>query len=390
MSKRSREKKENKEEMDVIFVKEKIQTIHDVVTSNSSRPTKRVKRTGWTCERCTFRNDSDMMTRCTMCDTPRRNKEIEKRNQTCLVSVDWPCEMCTFVNDHDATQCRICLRPRPPMTPVEPTPYTFENGGGPVVMSWNIAMGESSYSCPAEWSKKRQFEALTNVVRRHNPDILALQEVPNEEWIRPWKQKLGYVSTTVTASHCGLVMLLIRRPLSRSVISKVSIGPAVVVTLRCAGTFDLCISSMHLFPSKSNAFRRREQLKSIVSWCKSQTTSSRRTYWILCGDTNMRKSEETAVENLASCQETKTPGLLDAWKSIGSLKDTRFTWDSHRNKFHQECFSFTCRFDRIYTHRSDGQLLRPNSFSLVGNTLASSSSGHYLSDHFGLLASFSF
>jgi endonuclease/exonuclease/phosphatase family metal-dependent hydrolase len=95
------------------------------------------------------------------------------------------------------------------------------------------------------------------------------------------------------------------------------------------------------------------------------------------GDTNMRASEESAIEKLGG-------NLSDAWKENGSEKGTKFTWDSRANPWNEAGFPFTCRFDRVFTRG-----LQTRSLALIANTpVPNSAADHYLSDHFGLVADF--
>lgn len=95
----------------------------------------------------------------------------------------------------------------------------------------------------------------------------------------------------------------------------------------------------------------------------------------------MRQDEDKNVENL---------GFRDAWKETGMDISQKFTWDSvdRTNKGGSyNCYQFNCRFDRVYFKQDTNNTLSVKHFSLIGNKPLTNNK-HYLSDHFGMLATF--
>ncbi|KXZ52837.1 hypothetical protein GPECTOR_8g220 [Gonium pectorale] len=93
---------------------------------------------------------------------------------------------------------------------------------------------------------------------------------------------------------------------------------------------------------------------------------------LLAGDTNMRDQEDSVPGEL---------GLRDAWLEAGSPPGARWTWDTHVNRYYQNGHRYTARYDRILYRGCTVTEL-----AVAGNTPASREPGHFLSDHFALIA----
>lgn len=328
-----------------------------------------------------------------------RNKKAMKTSKT---AEGWACVMCTFINPENVVECEICQNSRPlnaELTPEEPGRPQRDDIRQLKILTWNIAMENSSHLAPASWNSTKQRAAIVDVISESEPDIIALQEIsPSGTLADMLTKKLDFVETSTAKSHCGIVKLLVAKKNLRSRIENVtSIGPAVVVKLRASAERVVFVASMHLSPFRTNYLLRKSEIENVVSWCRAQaqkestslsSSSSPVLYCgLLCGDTNMRKVEENLIEKIAY-DAAKRVTLHDAWKTVGMPRDSKFTWDSYANKFNAECFSFRCRFDRIYTFEERG-ILRPKEFDLVGNVPVANSGGRqYLSDHYGILATF--
>lgn len=105
---------------------------------------------------------------------------------------------------------------------------------------------------------------------------------------------------------------------------------------------------------------------------------------IFGGDLNLRDHEVIKV-NLS-------PTLVDVWNACGKPENHRYTWDTSENNNLGANFTARLRFDRLYLHTPvpsagiSNAILQPCSFQLVGKERLPS--GHFASDHWGILAEF--
>ena len=133
-----------------------------------------------------------------------------------------------------------------------------------------------------------------------------------------------------------------------------------------AFTFVAC----HLFPYKNNIATRLGQLEDILSQVDKDQPL------IIAGDMNMRESETERV--------LSTFSLEDAFLLKGT-KETKFTWDSKINKYHEKSHEFAARFDRVLVRG-----LEVSEFALIANRPSSEIKNHFLSDHYGISAELDF
>lgn len=61
----------------------------------------------------------------------------------------------------------------------------------------------------------------------------------------------------------------------------------------------------------------------------------------------------------------------------------RHPWNTIVNRYWGDSECYTARYDRMLTHRA-----ACTSFRIIGNTPATENPAHFLSDHFGILATF--
>ena len=90
----------------------------------------------------------------------------------------------------------------------------------------------------------------------------------------------------------------------------------------------------------------------------------------------MRNAEEANVASL---------GFRDAFIDLGRPEECRFTWESTRNHYHDKGYPFTCRYDRILSHKL------PTTAATMMHLLANdplTNDRHFLSDHYALYAEF--
>ncbi|XP_059140543.1 tyrosyl-DNA phosphodiesterase 2-like [Physella acuta] len=83
------------------------------------------------------------------------------------------------------------------------------------------------------------------------------------------------------------------------------------------------------------------------------------------------------------------PGVLDLWEVTGRRPETRFTWDLtiNDNMQYPEGNQPRKRFDRMYIRHSSTPAVEPLNFRFIGTDRLPSCQ-RFISDHWGLLASF--
>ena len=246
------------------------------------------------------------------------------------------------------------------------------------LLSYNISLAIPSYSAPSSWREDDFFEqrqALQKLLLAQNVDIIALQEVPQPKWPLLIFPITSYVPIGSAQSHSGYTSLLVRPSVAKNISQVYQIGPCILAVLDdLDGT--LAIASCHLAPSSNNDTLRKELLQTIIRFCEENHIDR----WLLLGDMNMRQRENPIIEALP-----KNSSLCDAWKICGNTSN-RWTWDSKRNHYHPPPRNTFCaRFDRIYSWPNSW---KPKSFARFGDK-ALLSSKHFLSDHFGIRATYS-
>lgn len=252
------------------------------------------------------------------------------------------------------------------------------------ILTFNVAEFQPHSQAPVGFNPRREF---LKELKKHRPDVLALQELPDGAPSFP-----GYDCLGTARSHCGFVGLFVRDGfmedaggVMRTIPSKelmpsemMAAEPPFVlasIILNC-GKY-LVIGSCHLEPFKQGASIRYAQLEAV---------RNESAYMVLAGDMNMRKDEDRPAEDM---------GWEDAWKKGGGKATEQFTWDSKVNLYHRDGFGFNCRFDRIYLRSID----KVESFRLIANDPLDNDDGasmaktttpfgnrFYLSDHFGIVS----
>lgn len=150
---------------------------------------------------------------------------------------------------------------------------------------------------------------------RHRPNVIALQESPYRSWGSDLFETFYSVGTQ--RSHCGYVDLLLHKDLAdyhriefdRSL-------PSVAASITLPNNAKVAVSSSHLAPFKEGFPHRAFQCNTLMSSLTQECDNC-----ILLGDFNMRAAEDLYIENLCG-------GWIDSWKSCGSDKSSKFTWNS--------------------------------------------------------------
>jgi endonuclease/exonuclease/phosphatase family metal-dependent hydrolase len=234
-------------------------------------------------------------------------------------------------------------------------------------------------------------------LKLHKPDILALQELPDDD--QECSTISGYQCVGTTDNHCGLVGLFIRNAfLQETQTSFTRVWPPAVSTndvdmmagdtvpavlaciaLRNNGQGEdvaLVVGSCHLEPFKEGKKVRAAQLQAIAKVATTTPTTTTQvtidrnnnnnvpvtTRMILAGDMNMRQAEDAAVEKLLGKDDNNWTDA--SWKQAGSSRQQAYTWDSRINHYHGlDVFQFHCRFDRVYLYNVQSV----QSFQLMAN-----------------------
>jgi endonuclease/exonuclease/phosphatase family metal-dependent hydrolase len=314
------------------------------------------------------------------------------------------------------------------------------------LVSMNVAEFIPAAVAPSTWDDLQSAQALRSELLQSDPDIIALQEVPDghgellEQLFGDGGGTTngGYTMVGSSPAHAGNVALLVRTFLFQSVVrvpvvyDKGSALPVVMAQIHMKDHSSengghhhimVVVASCHLAPFESGSDQRRRQVKIILEAAAAavgaETTEmtdattgpakgQQPLLVVLAGDTNMRDEEDNTMEH----DEFQ---LLDAWKLAGSDPATRYSWDTvdhaihgDGNYFNQYYGSRTRqyqrRYDRIYlssqpdeqensSHdqqqpsHNDGKVITtvPN-FQLIANQPLLGSTNHFLSDHFGISA----
>ena len=235
------------------------------------------------------------------------------------------------------------------------------------ILSWNISNAHPSFSAPDKLQRSQDAPRLIREeCLRYTPDIIALQECPYPSFGSD--EFTNYVSVGTRQSHCGFVDLLIRNELQN--VQPITLPkhlPSVATTIALPNETKITVSSSHLAPFKEGADQRLMQCMTLLDCMYTESPNC-----ILLGDMNMRVAEDVNIENA---------GLIDAWKSAGANSDSKFSWNTFTNKYHEGCYQYRARYDRCYIR---GDVFSVREFGLIGNHPVENRSGDYLSDHFGL------
>ena len=274
------------------------------------------------------------------------------------------------------------------------------------VVSMNICMTRFSDMAPSSWTLQDQLDALQRELLDSDPHIIAIQEAPDANFC-PFE---NYVLMGSKPSHMGYTSIMLKRDLAEhaSLVETPYNLPVVLIKLQThpALTSPLYIASVHLTPSKTGQARRRHQVQLLQEAAVSDSkknninnndplSQQKQPTILFMGDTNMREGLQDAP--LAN-------DWKDAWIELGADEATRYTWDTidhryseERNKglFWNAYYGHTTkpqqqRYDRMYYYPAESSsVLQVDSFSFVAHRpLDSETRLHFLSDHFGIQATF--
>jgi len=267
------------------------------------------------------------------------------------------------------------------------------------MVTFNIAGCVPSKSAPPSWNAAVTTEAIATEVSGYNPDVLVLQEWPTRNHAKILRTFPSHQVLGTAASHAKNVVLLVRKGINARLVST---GPGGVVLAELSHKDrKILVAGVHLTPFKELSDLRQKEIEVLSNYARSVGLSL-----LLAGDTNMRESEDLALED--------GRGLSDAWKLAGSDPGNQFTWDTrdHTTKsitttarggeaavfvngsfnryYGERTRQYAARYDRIYFFPSDDRSgrchlegVKVDSFELFANRPLTNPY-HFLSDHFGV------
>jgi len=240
----------------------------------------------------------------------------------------------------------------------------------------NIIGCQPSQVAPSSWTQQDSEQYLKAMLLQLQPDIICLQECAQQQWNRLFADNTPYqIIGTPSSSHAGYVILAMNTNTMQvdddiPNIPKLPISIAKVSWKQNDDDY-FYVASCHLAPFAEGADERQYEMETLLNSIPNDNNKP----IIIAGDTNMRDEED--FDN-----------MKDAWKLNGQNVSTKYTWDTidHHPNFNQYYGAST----RQYQRRYDRVYISPNAkctqFDLIANTPIGNSTTHFLSDHFGIVA----
>jgi endonuclease/exonuclease/phosphatase family metal-dependent hydrolase len=302
---------------------------------------------------------------------------------------------------------------QPIQTPIKMAqPWTFDPNFRPTVIS-AIPIIPVKTMQPVVAKPSKQITMLTYNIWRHNnasnlyailallkekkADVIGLQEVT--EWFfklltsDPYIKENYFYTTPETFPLIGDgEMLLIRKGLTVEKVGRIKISPEtsqqqryLIYALLDLGPFKLAVGTVHLesifFTQQSTQVKGHELLLAAITL--KQLVANKLGAVVLMGDTNLTGGNQLALENkyiqqsdLVDLLKLMYPKMIED-STNKEYRDRYVTWDKahNRNIKHEEYH----RPDRIFV--ANNGLLKPVKIDRIINEY---------SDHFGLIATFSY
>lgn len=280
--------------------------------------------------------------------------------------------------------------PRPPLGPVDSfdvQPLTFDRTRGSWIQSETDVKGVDKAELVVatlntwfgEYFFERRFEAITEILRAADPDIIGLQEITRESLDIlaqvPWIRDQYSISDIDESTFEGYgVVMLSRLPIRRLQVHVLPgpMGRQIAVGEYLLNGESLHVAVVHLESLRTSTPIRVQQLHTLFELLKATRHS------IIMGDFNF----------CASWQENDflDPSYTDIWSALYP-NDTGYTEDTEINKMHAFVArkSKQVRFDRILLQSQEPGWV-PNGIRRFGMEPVSP---HlplvFPSDHFGLI-----
>jgi len=272
-----------------------------------------------------------------------------------------------------------------------------------VLLEWNIQGLEDKHL-------KERMNKLCDLITRHQPDVVLLQEV-NASVLRVINHRIdgqyrvfdqrteednenmgrrgGYGGGLFGRPHYYLAILVKEsnikgehteiRPYSSSKQGR------HIMSLRCEFRgVKMWLLTAHLESMKNQTEARREQFEVTCDYMQSEDDSSN---VIFACDSNLLDEEYAD-----SCKEYENvrENTIDCWMALGSPDDTRYTWDLTMNDNQVKDGTERLRYERIFMRKppaNSKKHLKPKSLELIGKERLPC--GMFVSDHWGMLMTFS-
>ena len=229
------------------------------------------------------------------------------------------------------------------------------------LLTWNLA------GLDDRRLDERTEAACFEVLLRPEPvTVLVFQELVRRSWHAHWKHHLrhaGYAvfpedPTATDSEYFSAVAVLGDRNPGPGGVSAFP-GSRMGRALAWAEVGGWLVCTGHLESERAGSDERVRQLAAVVARLEARDGPA-----VFAGDTNLRVTEEPAVDGLDRA--------IDVWTALGRPADGKSTWIGGR---------IGARFDRIYTNRA----VQPVSLSTFGAATLPDL-GVRVSDHLGLLA----
>jgi endonuclease/exonuclease/phosphatase family metal-dependent hydrolase len=192
------------------------------------------------------------------------------------------------------------------------------------LVTYNVAGCQPSKMAPTSWTMTDSAQAIESEILKDNPDVIALQEIP-EQYSKTMLSE-GYKLVGTKSTHAPYVALFVRKEIDVKRVKSNQIDRLPVVVGELLFSFHdkqmqqqqrFWIASVHLEPFGEGASTRQKQLQSLVEEAKKEQVPL-----IIAGDTNMRVAEDYAAENAS---DRGGLGLSDLWKLAGGDIRTKYT-----------------------------------------------------------------
>lgn len=224
-------------------------------------------------------------------------------------------------------------------------------------LSWNLALLERSAEAPPAWDQAASEAAVRDRVLALAPDVVLLQELPG---LVPYVETHDMIRAN-PRSHSGhLATLVTHELMAAGPVHRVVPGCAILTTFPGTGAGPaLTVANVHLAsgPGAAATAERLAQLADVVEASPTEAL-------LVVGDTNTRAAEMAAVE---------AAGLV-------TVRPSRPTWDSRRNRFRAGGAEFTAHFTRWFASPA----VTVSEVAVWHQPLVVDGHRFHLSDHFAL------
>ncbi|XP_052002297.1 tyrosyl-DNA phosphodiesterase 2 [Xyrauchen texanus] len=245
------------------------------------------------------------------------------------------------------------------------------------VISWNIdgLDTENVYA---------RAKGLLSCLGKHRADVVLLQELipPCLKVLQNVMKDYEFLQANDEGYFTGILLRKDRVQFIQSNIVKyptTEMGRNLLIASVNFLGHPLCFMTSHLESCKSASQERLNQLRRVWKWIKEAPQDQT---VIFGGDTNLRDWE---VKKLGELPD----GISDVWEMLGKPEECRYTWDTSLNDNYEISNSIRLRFDRVFLRKAtEGAQLQPESMALIG--LEKLKCDYFISDHWGILCTFSF